>query len=447
MATAYKQLTLDSATLSGGAVLAAAGSGLPRRITGEANVTVRTQIRSQGAEYGSWIVDPTGLYIWCNWCDLHVLKKIRISDGTIMQTVDFGAGHFTTPVSRADSTYFYLRTSVGGLTRVAFSDGSYVLQGGTPIVTPLIVQWGGTADTVWALIGTTPTEYTFSTGVATGRTCSTGVYDMFCYSSGGVWYMLVSSGALALYQYRLSDLALIASWTFTSSSSTWPGSSYPANAFLIGMHIDPLGNLQTYEYSSGLVYRLTPGGGTGTGAVSAVVLRETPELGGTIRQTNWSLYHPRAFACAYTDDGNYMLVPSMTSATASSLDYVVKKNIGIQRMRWAPILSTTLATTAYFVGMPGSHGRSFGATYDHRRIRFYYSTNGGVTRYEFVPGEKLSSGVAVPANTALTIDADICLVNCWAEELPFVSEYGGYGPVVVYDDGGRVFTGFNKGMD
>lgn len=99
------------------------------------------------------------------------------------------------------------------------------------------------------------------------------------------------------------------------------------------------------------------------------------------------------------------------------------------RARWSFAFSS--AATLKGITLPGSLGRSLSTTTDERRVRLYYSFDGGETRTELVPGD-LDNAVSIAAGATLTVDADFANEADGARAQGWV-EAGGW--VVTEDNG------------
>ena len=429
MATvAYKQLALDTATLSGGAVLSAAGGGLPRRITTEAEALVVCRVQ---AGYSSVIADPDGLHIWSNNETGSTIKRWLISTGASDLTLTLAS---VMSISRipGDTANFW---GFGYVTLVCkkyrFSDGAVQVTGAMPagitmgcIVSSATLGWG------FALNGGVATEFTLATGVATGRTIAGTTQDM---ATDGT-YIYVSTGA-SVKKYDLATLTLQATWTWYACYGNAPGDAYIAHVW--GLSIDAAGNVYVQQALTGTYWLLNPAGGAYSAGVTRVYIQGAPEqTGGSAGGQNYnytSTYGQFLTGICWSDDGNYVFMPAETSTLYTNFTTTKRVNIGLQRTRWGTpttILSTTLATTMLGISITGNFGNSQDASNDFRRVKFYYSLNAGMTRVAFEPGQLLS--VAVPANTAVTIDVDVTLNGMMPGPLPYISELNSYAAMILY---------------
>jgi hypothetical protein len=426
VAITLTELALADATLSGGARLATASGGLPARITTQADrlIDFRSGVND------AFTFDPDGVHVWATRWSAGNVRKIRISDGAVISTIATTGGM---AISRDGATGFFFADYTNSKVRhVSFASGLIDATYTSPLANPAsltVVPGASTKAWVGPFPFGTAQEFTLSTGIATGRTI-TGVWDLWS-TTGKIYVANGTAGTVT--RYAESTLASEVTWTFNADRGTWIGHEWPS--FRASVSTDYDGNVVSGHWLSGQFDQLAAGGGTGAAAVTKRSVFALPDMGGsssapmsTVTVSGW------AFKAVWSDDGTQVAFPASSSAINTST-YLRVVNVGTQRARWA--LPFAVDTTVKAINVPGAHGRTTDGTLDLRRVRFYYSLNGGGTRVEFTPGAIIS--LAVAASETLTIDADMTLAgSVGLGGAPWIgaSELGeGNTIAVAWDDG------------
>lgn len=417
MALQVQALDLDEATLSGGAQLASSGGGLPARITTETNKVLEIFSSDNG---GGVIFDPDNAHIWVT-DNTTSLRKVAIADGSTAQTVvlaSAGAGLF-----RFDGLIFYVSTAGSVVYSVDFATGTP-----TSISCPVsnqakCIRVPGTTDLLWVKGGGVSgsgqiSEFTISTGVATGRTLGgAGSWDMWALGSS-IYY----TDGITIEKVAEADLASEETWTRLGQSFSSAGYGDGLRAFTLDPDGKPL-----WRDNAGYVDRWTT-----AGALDQRVLWNAPELGSTGESPSTRYYRP---FLAFSDDGRYLAFRAYPAAAdGNKAIHVVNVQDQRARFEWTPGAAVTLESFLIPGCFSNERGTVVGTAYDFRKIRFYYSLDGGGTPVEFTPGQP-DLDVAISAVQTLTIDVDM---NVWEKTPgpdPYVGGDAGEGITIIYDDG------------
>lgn len=433
MALQVDSLTLDEATLSGGARIAAAGSGLPRRVTTQAPVTYRV-----GHQYAGVIWDPDGAHVWVTNFSPSRIRKVNIATGT---ATDFSiaAGGFM-GISRipGNTTHFFVCEYVsagppGKLHKVAFATGAiaatYTMIAGRRATS---VAPSSDPDLVWFADLTslsTVREYRLSTQTETGRSAPIGVNNIFgvVASSDGAYYYLTTASLVA--KVNALTNALVTSWSLNSSFQAGAAGTGDA-AYMQTRWSAPL--------SDGTVLTMTDRGtvdspnysGTTYAGVSGWkrIMTLWPEAGspgipfgiGSELRGPW---------LAEDDQGDYLAFLTRGAPTSDNVsDGLRIMRRSTQRARWSQTFASPV--TLKGIAVPGLYGGGMDGSADLRRGLVYYAVNGGA-RVAYSPGTPLD----IDSVTSVVVDAD--LSPNWLMPVgpaPYVGGDAGEGITLLYDD-------------
>lgn len=131
---------------------------------------------------------------------------------------------------------------------------------------------------------------------------------------------------------------------------------------------------------------------------------------------------------AFSDDGQWMAWKVSAGAGTDWWNAIRARCVGTQRARYTVTWDHDVSISSIVV--PGLLGRTQDATTDYRATRCYYSTDGGSTRTEFVPGDVLTP----IAGRELTVDIDFCLLGIPPAADPYIGDTDGNAFVVYADD-------------
>jgi hypothetical protein len=443
-----KQLALGAAVLANGAQLAAAGSGLPQRIT-----TANDSFLASVADVRSGIaIDPDGLHVWVTARAANEIRKVRISDVVTVATItnnssDGGTRNVLTPesltrrgqyiwVAGAGAGNFLWRIDTATLVARAYAQA---VGTAATVAAPYHVLSPDGTSTCWARTGNTGagtyTEFTLAgtgdaaTATTTARTQAS-MWDAVCDNAGA--YMFFTSGT------SVTRLTLATSATSTLSnlgtSSGLPGYGGTWRGLAWNTVSDKLiiWNNNSHDW-----WRVDSGFTT----VEARVFGYA-DFGGPSLASSSTGYH-RA-PVAWSNDGHLIafLVPP-AGATASNLNNARVARIGDQSATW----TESAATFAYRVrriGVPQKSGSSRGlvgnmpnapaflaALYDWVRIEWAYSVNGGgwVT---FDPSDDIN--VLVDVGETFALRALLRQpIEYLAVPAPYIGSDNGIGPTLEYE--------------
>jgi hypothetical protein len=410
--------TLADATLSNGARLVSSGGGLPQRITTAADIVL-----AGVAELRSGVVfDPDGLHVWVPRRTTGDIRKIRISDGSVITTL-------TTNVSSPENISRALGSSnafvaSSGNTKALKIDlnAATISDFVSPTASPYHVvegssgkAWVRTSNSAAAVY----TEFTLATGVATGRTLAS-AWDLHADLTNAKLFSLASSGAVL----KIDEAANTTDLTWTAPGTAIHGAPAWSNAQR-ALIVDSSRRPIVIDTAAGHAYRYA----AGSNAIDKRLLFGATDFGQPPGSTIGAARFQRQFM-AFSDNDQKVawLQPNSSGAISDAIDVRVI-DIRTARARWT--LNTTVSMLVKEISAGGAFGNLYAAVttppngfstsaYDYRRTRWYYSTNGGGSRTEFTPGDDLS--VAVAAGGALTVDADMC---SWEMPLPTLAPWIG----------------------
>lgn len=435
-----RTLTLASATLTGGCSLKSAGSGLPQRIEAE---WIKQHIDGATSNVNGAIFDSDNLHFW--FSNTTRLEKRRISDGGLVLT--FTSSPATTNgrgISRdPDGVHLWWATGTNlRLIKVRMSDGAQIAVVTLPAASnPAYahVVPGGTADRIWVVhvSSNNLTEYVISTGLASGRTVTpeTGVNarGMYATSGGKLWGL---SGNGQIVRYNESTLAAEATWTASTLGISAVGSTTTGQT--AGCYVDGSGRPHIWDSARGSIDRFKSTAGSGVTIGDKTIVYPDATYGATSRQ-NQNFYG----AIAYSDDGKYILFQAVNTSL-TTVDAVRVCNIQTQRARFATTFDSAVVVIA--IQVPGKLGLSASGSDDDQKTLCYWSTNGGVDRNPFVPGEALPTPAVISAGGTLTIDGDFNLFEKRQGPSPWIAGTNGEGPSVIWtQERGR--EGINRGVE
>lgn len=412
--------TLANATLSGGARIAAAGGGLPQRIT-----TPADRVLANVAELRAGVVfDPGGAHVWVNARTSNEIRKVRISDGVTVSTLSAGVGALPENMSRAlGSTKAYV---AGAGTNTALEVdliAGTVTTFTSPTASPYhVVQ--GSAGKAWVrstnASSAAYTEFTLATGVATGRTIANSwslVYD----ATNAKIYQLAATGAVQ----RLAEATLAVELTWAAPSTAAHSVPRYGSSFR-ELVVDSARRPIVADTSTGSVYRYQ----SGADAIDRRLFMGSAEFGVPATSSQGTARFQRQFMAFSDDDAQaaWLQYNSTGASISDALDVRVMQ-LGTARARWSFAAATPLIVKEVSAG--GSFGNIYEAVitppagqptaaYDYRRTRWFYSTDGGTNRTEFTPGDDLT--IAVASGGALTVDADM---KVWELPLPTLAPWIG----------------------
>lgn len=393
-------------TLTGGAQFKTAAGGLPARLTAKDDIVIDDVI----ADHGGIMFDPNGSFFWVASFTAGTLVRRNVSDGTtsgVTATVTQPMGLFA-----YDATRFYCADWGANLVREFNYSGTQLAT--MAFTGPMqAVRVPGVSDKVWVIAypSGTPTEYTFSTGVATGRTIAITAHAIW--ATAGFVYVVDTN---AVKKYAEASLTLQKTWTFLVRNSSHPGHTF--NDHIRDVFVAADDKPIVYNGLHHNVDRLVvdPAGIDGQEMVDRRLLYAQPQLGGAGNFPNSVLtfaVHPAY--CHFGD--NALFATTRGDAQAAGVFTLRLRNLfGTQRARWSKSFGEQSTVTRIAAG--GNWCGDRGATYDLRKVKFYYSLDGGSIRTEFMPGATL--GISLAAGASLTVDMDIIEADGQATNPPYV---------------------------
>jgi hypothetical protein len=391
------EFTLDDATLSGGASIVAAGSGLPRRITPR-------------VDYSTVVLglSPTGYWR----LDENSATHVDLS-GNGNNLIDNGSGAY----SRQQAGH-----RRGGDTGLAetFNPNAfaYTAAAGTPAMLDFYVGTGFTI--AWWMLPTLPVASVPSTGNrmqfqtrGTGGTLG-----------GGTGYALRINGSDPTFYIYNSTLVQASTVRFSRIDSSSLGAifCYPAWHHIAIVYTGgPTASASSWIfYLNGVAQNstITSGANMTSGQLaSAAPFNFGNMVAGAypfLRFQDLAIWNNKALT-ADEVMSLYMAAPSP-----------------LTRARWTLAADAVNDRTLHGIELPGSLSRNLPTSTDQRHgVRCYYSLNGGTDRTEFDPGDG-DLDLSVPAGTAVTLDADF--MHHDIADLPWIGGPAGEGPVAVYEE-------------
>lgn len=430
--------TLASATLSGGAQSAIAAGSLPARIT-TTHLTKNSVTNNAGSI--TWDADNTHYYVTGgDGAAAATVKKIHSGTGTVVWSVTVANAWacFRT------STFLYVCTQSTALKKLSFADGSVSatitmgLTGYRGCVVP------GDETKAWICDDYrrgSVKEITLSTGVLTTRVVAGGaVYHGplgLGHGAGLSGFFYVASASTVM-KIQASDVSTAKSKALDASTIGQPGSNAGSIA-IRGIGVTPAGVVyaqlgqNTNASTGGWIDYVDLEAGSPAWARAVATLPEW--FGGAgpfvADEGSQTLHTPVAFSA----DGTLVaLIALDRTLTTNNFTSVVVMRTGAQRARWS--LAFTSAATLKSLMVGGQLRRAWDGVTDLRGAHVYYSTDGGSTRTEVVPGNILS--VSITAGQTLTVDVDLYDWLRTPGPEPYVESM-----TIMYDDGQAAQAGGN----
>ena len=173
-------------------------------------------------------------------------------------------------------------------------------------------------------------------------------------------------------------------------------------------------------------------GGSGDAAIDQALVLGTPTLGGA---SSYGGTFGGKQRFQYSDDGKY--AGYVTCQAGSDNKYVRIVNVSAQTAIWTfqyaggnfPAGATMLG-----IDVPGQLGLVQRSGSDQRRVKLYYSLDGGVTPVEFQQGDQLAA-IAIGGKQVtlkVVMQHPTTLVDTTS---PSIGDSAGNGPWLLYDDG------------
>lgn len=400
-------LTLASATLAGGAVLASAGSGLPARITTEPDY----HYDAGGGIYAlGFSQDELGIICVLSSSNT---RRIILSSGSNLWSTStansrsfwyVGGGKIYMGREFAGATTYYeIDETTGALTTKTKPANSDKM---------VVTVPGGTADRMWNGIGTTTiSENVISTGLASGRTITpTGTLNLSASNWDGTPSIYVQTSGTLIQRYNESTLALVDSWTVTVAGDG-PGGNM-GNSFIV----DPQGRLIVQNSLINAFDRL-PNTGHATlqtdTRVERIIWASQEIRGGNRQPSSGGAQQSPSFALSPT--GRYFAFSTVSPVFAAQR-YVTVRNVQDQTVEWTTALNGQAALRG--LEIPGNLGNGFGVTgaiwragtaMDHRRAKGWYQRI-GVDGSKVYPQDGLYvplAGLSLVGASALKIGFDL----------------------------------------
>lgn len=415
------ELVLADGTFANGAKSAAAAGVLPARITVEDDYLIDL---SAVAQINAIIFGSDDASILALMATGTVsLKKYNFA-GSLAWSVNVANGYGLWRKA-ADEIWVARASAVTNYHRIVESTQAATTP--TSPTTQKVIQHvpGGTADTAWACnLGTALTEFTVSTGAATGRTITApaSVLAMWCSNADGVPGIYVNCGsAQGVLKYKESDLTLEKTWTISTAGSTSPGSGVGSELI-----VDSTG--RPYVRSTNNIDRFSLAQGGQLAAAERMIWADgsnfgpgQPIVGGGAQSSPFA---------AFSSDDRYLAFLTPQNDQTSPSRQVRVRNILTQTAIYAPTISS--ATNLKRICVAGQLGNGYGpysgwrtATADYRRTRVYYKRIGTDSDYvEVVPNKPLS-GVALAAASTLNIKIEFRYgLGMPGAPLPYVENLG-----------------------
>lgn len=427
---AKTEITLASATLSGGMQLVSASGSLPDRLTVPDHfydVLAWGAVRSlvlcnDGFIVASNAAGSTRKYLWDGsvaWTTATngVNGLFRRDDTTI-----WGARNATS------ATYYQLVDATGAITIPTIA--------GATARRRVVAIPGGT--TMWDQISTaTLTEYTIATGAVTGRTLALG-------SAPGAIDASDADGTAGIYalvgnevrKYRHSDLALTHTWTFTGTAPIASPGAHPG----VEMFVAPAAS----AYAGRPVIRTDRGFidvcSATTGAQALIASRLVwpgPELRGSAGPNATAGFQCLSFG-SFSPDGNWFGYVTADAAQTNQCGGVRVLYVGAASAEFD--YSPFNDPETIEVVVPGNLGQSYGAlsgrgsgVQNHKRVSLYYQRAGvDGSPVEFEQGDDLELQIDDYAATTVTVAINSPL-GIPGSPAPYIGDAAGGGVRVYYE--------------
>jgi hypothetical protein len=437
-------LTLGSATLSGGMLLASAGGGQPQRLTTELDkFYTNTSMGSTSATRNGFAFDPDNLHFWVlvgTTAGANTgFRKIRISDGAVIATVtgnasDGGTRVITSPqgLTRRGNK-IYAGNAGAGTYLCEYDMVSNVcrLYAQATVAAPCHVVSDGA--NLWARTAPTSSsayqEFTLggagdaATATPTARVTAA-AFEMVVDNAGTYAYLAVGT---LITRYKISD-ATTTNYT-PGLSLNVPG--YNGNTFR-GCSWDKVEDKLIVRHVNSDDWWYVNSSFNGAEKRAFGVF----ELGGILAEVG-TLFQRSAIA--WSDDASMVgFMATESGATATTATNVRIRNLAIQRARWTWTPSTPavlksiripgeLANVQGYMDNLPNPATFFSSIFEFKKTRVYYQVNAGA-RVEYLGGEL---AVALAANDVLTVDADMQHLVAHPHAIaPYIAGDGAEGPAL-----------------
>lgn len=430
------KLTLDDASLAGGARIAEADSGRPRRITTEEDL----YYDAVGGNLGGIVWDPDNAHVWISNYGANKVEKRAIADWSLGTSVSItgpcGICRFTDP------SPYLLYVAAYGANKLYEIDSSNGHVNQNPAFTgpALVIRVPGTTGKVWVqpLYSGTLTEYNWPGMTTTGRTLLAGACMAAAVDSGHIY---ITNGSNYVKKYLESDLSLVYTWTFATGGFVNPLYKTGAQFTIRSLFVDGSARPWLYDQYAGAFDRLKADGS----GFDARAVHPAWNWGGGSANVQVSAWHP---ACALSDNGRYLaFLVSKSDATAYAGIRI--RNVQTHSVTYSATIPGAVTVTK--ITIPGEFGNAYGPVpgpdstiWNFRRVQFYYSTDGGSTwSSAFHPSTPQS--IAVAAGTTFKIRADMTLLDMPALPAPWLGGDAGEGIEIEGENG--QYAGLNEGLN
>lgn len=430
MAVAVEQLSLASAVLSGGARLAAAGGGLPQRITTAADFAFAGGMLS----YNNPVFADDGLsFWWTSFSGPAGLYCTRIADGALLASVGTAGSPMGLSVDRtAQRLYVAVYTTshcreydmAGNLT----ADLNLTGVGWTNCAH--VVRVPGTAGKIWArgyAAANTVVEFSLTTGIATGRTIVSSVGIRSIYATTG--YIWVVGGNGRVVKYDEPTLAVVYLWDPTGTSSDHGGDAgrYPADQG--GLTVDSAGRPIVVRLN-GAVDRYSAIGGAGYTA-ERLIWGANPRLRDGVGGRSLIAFLQNQ-PIAFSVDEAQIAFPTVDNAGAISEIRVRSTAAAVST--WSKVFATSAVIS--LIGIPGALRGDRGndkasVAVDFRAALFAYRVAAGAW-VAFSPGAPLA--IPIAAGQTLDVRATMNTFGQPPGNDPWIGGDAGEGITLVYED-------------
>lgn len=434
MAYTFKDINIQDAVLTNGARIATLEMFdsvlLEDRFTVAQDIVVTNVI----ADHNGIVADPDSLHFWTTRRSENAVKKIRISDGAVVANITTGIS--TPEAINTDGVSIFVACAGGNnIKQIDPSTATVTATYTSPTASPYhFVKTRNLADKGWVRTGNstsgTYTEFTLSTGVATGRTLGAGAaYHLVSTEESGTRYLYWTGGGNVLKLLE-SDLSLVRTFTRKGGNLTLPG-----HGAFRELYVDSQFRPNVRNTNTGAIDRWLSGSDT----FDKRIFDSEGHLGGGTLVAG-GVRFLRDFI-AFTPDGKYVAYAHVADPTTENFTAIRIRNVQTQRARLSFANPVKAAITIKAIITKGDLGNARGffynppntypTGYDLRKVRTYYSVDGGSNRFEY---EGNLDGLTIPVGGTLTLDWDF---NTWEKPSgphPWVS--GLSGPVirVWYDD-------------
>ena len=463
-----KTLALANATLSGGMRSATATGTRPARLVEAADKSFASIASTTSVSTGI-AMDPDGLHFWFSDSVNNRVRKIKISDGSTVTTYtsnasDGGTRNITTPsgLTRFGNLIFCANRGANNYIIVIDTVNNWCRLYSNSLVTAPSHVVSGAALLCWVRAGTGATTGTYNemslsgTGDSAAAVAAGGArtkatqYDVVADEAGT--YLYFTDGA-TITRYKLSDSSTT---TLVSIGPAVQGAypRYGNNWRLVGF--DRVQGTPLFATNIATWWRCK----ADVTAFDALAFG-MPTFGAPYDSAyNATSYSRQPFDISADGSGMIHWEPNPGAAITELWSNARWVNLGLQRARWS--WTPGVAVKLMRFAVPGYFGNQLGSLdsmptsppmndeHNFKRVKFYYSLDGGSTRYEvdsgadntlYADGRPLS----VTAAQTVTIDADIQRsIYHPLGPRPFIGGPGGEGPAIYYskpDPSQRVIGG------